>query len=834
MVAETAVKPDTGSTFPQLTRETAADPRTFSRIAEAVAAESVRAKSKIKALDATRMMEILDSVCFDLTRRHLHQANEVEDSPLETFRRVMFEGEIEVEAVRLSMGIITQHWKRVEKEFGDAAPVIPPRKHYVEASGGRNERFLRTAEGYLDKLIAIVNDMLAGDTQSLDAQRKLETIKRGCLMLTGEQLGDVADRWTDPIRRFRGPLQTPGEELTVLRKAYWALPGPTFKERTRWDKIIETVRQLQWAARHDPAKFMAYVFRDADPSHANEVLELEWFHVSWFGVWLDPNKPNSLIMAPPGHGKSFCICAMDIFEAANKPELRFLVLYDKADKTGKEIMRIEGIMQSDLFRAVFPKIRIMDRSGKRMVEGAHGKKKRKATRRHALTQYAFTIGRVNDLFSREATFEGAGVLSNINGDGFDRIRADDFSPPQCREEPYQRIRYHNRFTNVVEERLRDAADSRIRVIHTPWHPDDAPGQIRKAVKKGQLPTWRSQVEPYAIKDDEHGKAIPLWEAKKDSAALEERKFRSSLSYDCCYRLQATDQGRRALEKVMWYNSVDNDLANDSDRALWDDLAEAHRTLSIDPAASDERTASDTGAVDGRITLPGYGFVPHVWLLHFRPMQLLEWIVKQIIHAWKNEKQPYDEILIEAQGGIKGMTSLFEDWLPKEFEKLEMPQALWPSILTPGTRIGQGNRGQNRGKMRRLREAAPYLERGCVRLAGRRERGPGGVIYGLAPIPGSPMATLATLLKEFDGTTPFDGGDALDQWILKNKDRLQDPNAIKPPTHRRAAKRLGPMATAMSGVLSRLTKPPVEDSTITGDIAKTFGKYAANLEKGIQR
>ena len=818
MVAENAIKQDNNLTFLRLTRETAADPRTFSRLAEAVAAESTLSTSKIQALDANRMMEILDAVCYDLTRRHLHQANQMEDSPLENFRRIMDKGEVMVQAVKLAMGNIDHQWVRVEKEFGDKAPIIPERPRFLSAGRQANERLLKTAEGYLDKLIIIINDMLVGKTKSLEAQRKLETIKNGCLMLTGEELGDVADRWTDPIRRFRGPLETPGTELTALRRAYYALTGPTFEEKTRWDAILETTKELQWEARHDPAKFMAYVFRDADPSKAGQVLELEWFHVSWFGVWLDPVKPNSLIMAPPGHGKSFCVCAMDIWDAARMPELRFLVLYDKGnEKVAKEIMRIEGIMQSDLFRAVFPEIRILDRSGTEMVEGSSGKKTRKKTRRHAQTQYAFTIGRLNDLFSREATFEGAGVLSNINGDGFDRIRGDDFSPPQCREEPWQRQRYANRFTNVVEERLRDAQESRIRVIHTPWHPEDAPGRIRKAVQQGKLPTWRSQVEPYAIKDDASGKAIPLWAAKKNSAALEERKFRLGMDYDCCYRLQAADHGRRALSKVLWYNSLPKG-ATPADEALWDSLAEVHRTLSMDPAASDERTASDTGAIDGRITLDGYGFVPNVWLLHLQPTQLLEWIVEQIMYAFQVEKQPYDVLLIESQGAIKGMVNLFEEWLPKEFDKVGLPAAVWPSILTPGTRVGQGERGQNRGKMKRLRACAPYIERGSVRLAGRRND------FGLEPIPGSPMAVLAGLLKEFDGSTRFDGGDAFTQWILTNQYKLQDPFAKKEPVARTAKPQGGPMASAMAGVLSALTHPPHEESSLGSDTNRMFDKY----------
>ena len=846
MVSET----ESSAAFPKLTRESAADTRSFSRLAEAVSSISVERKSPIAALDAQRMLTLLDAVCFDLTRRRLHQANEISDDVLAAFRKTMAEGEKEVLAVRLAMESVDRHWITVEERFGDAAPIIPRMPDAVEA-GNANERLMKRAAGYLDNLLEIINDMLLGGSDGIttvEAQRKIDTVKHGCLMLTGETLSDVADRWASPLRRFRGPLQTPSEAFPELRKAYYGLEGTTRDERLRWDEMLRCARKLQWQARHDPAKFMVYVFRDADPSKAGEVLDLQWFHVSWFGVWLDKDRANSLIMAPPGHGKSFCVCAMDIWEAGRRPELRFLVLYDKGEaKVAKEIMRIEGIMQSDLFRAVFPEIRIMDRSGSiaggeegdsGRVRRSHRTRQAKA-RRHARTQYAFTVGRKNDLFSREATFEGAGALSNINGDGFDRIRGDDFSPPQCREEPYNRKRYAERFTSVVEERLRDQSDARIRVIHTPWHPEDAPGRIRKGIAQGKLPSWRCQVEPYAIRDDAAGKAIPLWPAKINSDHLEDRKFRLATNYDCCYRLQASDVTRRPLTKVMYYNAVEAADTPDTDRLVWQDLSEAHRTLSIDPAASDEKTACDTGVIDGRITLDGRGYVPNVWMLHLSSPKLLEWIVEQLVTAWKDDKHPYDELLIESQGGIKGMVDLYEDWLPKEFDRLGFPQALWPSIIKPGTRVGQGDRGQNRGKVKRLRECSVYVERGAVRLAGQRRTvvmDKGQIATMCEAIGGSDMAQFAGILKEFDGTTKADAVDALSQWILYNKARLMDPFAERRGfgLDKRDVKSAGPMADAMGAMMRKIMEVPDTNSSLNSDIEQAFGKWrpAGQLQRSI--
>ena len=831
MVAESSLD------FPKLTREAAADPRTFTTLAEIVTNESVKGLSKIAPLDAGRILEVLEAVCLDLTRRQLCQANRLEASPVETLRKAMVKGEEEVRAVSLSMAQIDIHWKRVQAEFGDKAPVAPPGKHYVVPDEAADQRLLKKAEGFLDYLIGIVNDMMGDPDAALNAKRKFEQLRGACLTLTGQELGDVADRWTNPLRRFRGPLQTPAAELLELRRAYYAIPEVTASERAHWDEIIQATMNLQRQARHDPAKFMAYVFRDADPSRAGEVLTLEWFHVSWFGVWLDPIHPHSLIMAPPGHGKSFCVCAMDIWEVARMPELRFLALTDTAEKVPDDILRIEGIMQGDLFRAVFPEIRIMDRVQVIEEDKKPSRGQSRRGKRHTKTQRGFTVFRKNDLFSKEPTFYGASTLGNINGRGFDRIRPDDWFPPQVREEPTNRVRYCKRFFGVVQERLRDSREARIRAICTAWHPEDPAGCIRKAASSGKLPTWRVQIEPYAIKDGPDGKAIPLWAAKKDSAALEERKFTLGHDYNCVYRLQASEPAQRPVTEIHWYNARPAEQAAapdtpDTDRALWDDLARAHRTLSIDPAGSDARTACDTGAIDGRLVrVPEedgyYGFVANVWLLHLSSPQLLDWIVAEIMRAWQEERHPYTELMIESAGAMKGQVNLYEDWLPKEFERIGLPENVRPSILTPGVRTGEGQTGQNRGKMRRFREASPYIQRGSIRFAGRRawmKDIDGHGLWRLEPIPNSPMQVLATLLLEFDGTTRFDAGDAVTQWILYNKNRLRDPFARRRvelgprPVYR------GPFATAFASVMQKMMAPQNEHVTPDDAIRKTYGKY----------
>ena len=795
---------------PTLTRANAADPRTFCRLADAVLDHALGidgGKKKQKAtapLDTQRMIDVLERVCETLTRRKLAQANLIDADPVQALRDCMADSEADVKAVVASYAKVDEHWKTVEERFGDKAPTIPATANYIQPEEKASERLLQKAAGHMDRLLKLINDMLAGRITSIDAGRRLDLIEDACQRFTGQDLRDVADRWLSPLRRFQGPLQSPPAELVEVREAYHQSAEVTAEEKARWDGLIDTALILQHAARYDPAKYMVYVFRDADPSRAGQVMELEWFHVSWFGVWLDPIRPNSLIMAPPGHGKTFCLAAMDTWEMGYRPELRFLLLLDQSEKANKEVMRHKKVILSLLFRAVFPSIRVLGRMDNEREQ-----------------QGCFTVARKNQAFSREATAEGHGIFGNFNGDGVDRIAGDDFSPPQCREEPNQRKRVCNKFTDVVEERRRDAEDSRIRIIHTPWHPQDAVGLIRQDAAAGRLPTWRVQIDPYAIRDDAQGRPIPLWPRKRNAEWLEERKWRMGQNYDCNYRLQAADVNRRALTRVGYYNATDRN-ATANDEALADGLYEGSRTLSIDPAGSDARTASDTGVIDGIITRNGWGFLTDVQFLHLAPTALLEWVVERVIKAWRDGHR-YEYLMMEGQGGIKGMVSTWEDWIPKELLRLGMPEKDHPRILTPGTRQGAGQTGQNRGKLKRLREAAPYLERGSVRLAGQRVWNQPLKKYLCEAVRGSRVERLAGMMMEFDGTTPFDAGDAATQWILWNKDELQDPWA-KPAAQTAAPPRpLDPMSAALAKSLADMRKPK-EPSQPEDDAIAVQSKY----------
>jgi hypothetical protein len=85
--------------------------------------------------------------------------------------------------------------------------------------------------------------------------------------------------------------------------------------------------------------------------------------------------------------------------------------------------------------------------------------------------------------------------------------------------------------------------------------------------------------------------------------------------------------------------------------------------------------------------------------------------------------------------------------------------------------------------------------------------------------------MVTTLRDFDGTTRFDAGDALTQWILYHKSEFQDPFAAAPRLRQSAQpKNQSPMMAAMAAQLMELTNPEELPGELGADMAAAFGKY----------
>jgi len=192
------------------------------------------------------------------------------------------------------------------------------------------------------------------------------------------------------------------------------------------------------------------------------------------------------------------------------------------------------------------------------------------------------------------------------------------------------------------------------------------------------------------------------------------------------------------------------------------FAGAERWLTMDPATTVNSHSSETGVLEVVLSPTKHGFVPQAWSFKRSPADLQQWIIDQVISQGIGG---YAGILIECESNIHGMVSL---WIPEIMKALE--KAGWRDgqfqIVRTGTRLKKG--GMKVSKERRLRECAPYLQKGAIKF-----RGVANTNKELPPRPeaGTIFERLDSAIVNFGQTTATDMVDALTQFILLNSDRL---------------------------------------------------------------
>ncbi len=628
---------------------------------------------------------------------------------------------------------------------------------------------------YVDAHTEVLNAAGEGRISAIDATRHQQLIAANCLSNTSIPLEDAKRERMAPLLRFKGLLKTSKEELKLVRKAVMEIDVIEMDEdeKKKAVALIDEAIALQKECRDHPAKSWVYIGRDQE---TGEVFKMAPVHICFFRVWNNPDYQNSMIMAPPGHGKTTCLRGQVIWEVGQDPKLRCLLMYDQDGKAKKEVLTIKKLMRSDRFRALFPEVVVLGR----------GESEEDSNRR-------FTVSRKNWM-SREPTIEGAAITSQINGNGYDRLYGDDFCPPDVRHYPAVRRDRNERWTAVVEERMRNPLKARTRIICTPWHEEDTSGIIAREVRAGRMKNWLLGIDEFAIKDDEAGLAIPIWSDRYDSDYFENKKDRLGSLYTLNYRLMPREEKERKITRLWYYDSK-----NEANNAR---LQTGEFFMSIDPAASAEAGSSDTGIIEAVIAPSGYAFIINVWFHHKSPTDMLEWIVDRIIEK-AEEGAPYKVLIMEAQGGIKGMVNMWTQIIPDMLK--EKGYNLRLEIQTPGTRYSGMVR--NVGKGKRLKEVAAYIDNGIIRFAGEIFSKGYGFKRTHRAIPGSRMEIFRDHLLNFDGTHNTDAVDALTQWILRNRDNIKNPNIRQTAkTGEQTEKKLSPMVQSLQRQIEELSKP----------------------------
>jgi len=653
---------------------------------------------------------------------------------------------------------------------------------------------------WVTRYLAVINAFGAGTLNDMETQRATDILAKGCKRLTGHELEDAAERFMDPIARVVGEdsiLNLSEKELLAVGEAMKQIDDlrVTDDVKKKWAVTIKKVIRLQHEARTDPCKFWAYVGRDSEDGN---VFKFSPIHLDFFDVWNDRDFPNSLIMAPPGHGKSTNLRGYVCWRIGKDPNRRILFITDSTDKAEKEVRAMKRIIRSSRFHALYPAVRLLGR-----MDDEEDSKTR------------FTVDRPNRQ-SREPTLEGYGIGSRINGNGYDMVVGDDFSPEDVRNQGYLRTQITEKWTAVVEDRLRDPSRSEIKVICTPWHPEDTANKIAEQVRRGHLRRWRVEIDRFRIKDDKDGLAIPIWD-RFPSDHFEDKKIRQGeVRYSCNYRLEARRAQSKTVRWLKYYHSLPNHRNTlEKDQYLFSALERGEKWLSIDPSASAGKDSSDHGVGRFVITEGDYCFLTRCWFLHMGPGAMEDWIVNEL---QTEVSRPYKGVQIEAQGGIKGMVSGWIDNIRRKLRENGYPLADDIQFLTTGTRMNTGVR-QNISKMQRLAEATGILESGLIRIAGIRVTEPGKMAACYEPIEGSELAKLSEHVLTFDGTNRSDGVDMLTQFALTHRHRLKNP-ALPQDAPEKQRKSLGPLHDSLVTFLN-----------VTGDEQTTYSEEDSFLNAG---
>jgi len=666
---------------------------------------------------------------------------------------------------------------------------------------------LHNPDAYVEAVARIQNSVLDGSLPSVEAKRITDLLKANCADMTGVPFDEVTRDKVDPLLRFKNALDMGRDEIEQLISAVKNVDEQraSASEKKRIIAHLRKVLKLQDECRADPAKFFVYLCRNADDPARPEkghyaILNLEWFHCLYFDVWTDPHFRNSLIQAPPGHGKTTALNAYVCWQIGDRPTIRILWLSDQKDKANKEIRKIKRLMKSKRYRAIFPDIRIMT----------------VADDQSDSTQRFTVVGASTD--SREPTLEGYSILSSFNGAGYDMVIGDDFCSPDVRHFPKLRADISEKWASVVEERLRNPATSQIKIIHTPWHKEDTCGLIIRDVENGRLRNWRVEVEPFKIRDDKEGRAIPIWPGKFDADYLEQRKIRlGPVRYACNYKLSADVREEQLIKKVNFYHSLENSpLTTDHDRQRFDRIAQAERWLSIDPSASTAGHSSYQGVIEGVVLSSGHGLVTGAWSLKLDPVAMQDWIVDRIA----TQPSPgYHGVLIEAQGGIKGQVSLWKAGIEEKLaaKKIKMPLFVTTNTITGATR-------QHKSKLYRLSDCAGMIQE-VIYFAGQRKLsniGGKSSSY-MAAIDGSEIERLIKNMQNFHTTDETDGVDALVQWVYHHRHTLSraELNTIAPTQE--APTQLNPLTAKMQKMMSGDSE---EDGWLAEEMEFITGKRSA--------
>lgn len=529
--------------------------------------------------------------------------------------------------------------------------------------------------------------------------------------VVGEPLKEAAASLRGPLETLEDEsiLRRNEQELFSLQASIKKVKALSESKKKRWLDLIDGVLDAQRFARENAIGTWLYVCRSGEDG---SVFIPEKMHVNFFRVW---KNRFTMQEAPPGHGKTTCLRGQVLYDIGTRPWLRCLRLSDSEEKARKEVRLLREMLTSGYFQALYPKVRVLGRQD-------HQEESAKR----------LTVTRPNK-HSREPTMEAAAIMSNVQGNGYDKIYADDIVKPDAANQPSVRERISFKWLNEVETRLRNPAKAEIAMIGTPWHIDDVYGKIEKQVQAGDREKWI--IVRYPVKAKQGGGFHLLWPGRyNDQYYQRERSKMTAAEWARLYEMRCQPDEARIVTRLHYYPADESDpmwemmpsTTRERFKTRLDEIRDGEQWLSVDPSATSGHASSESPITQFALTDRGYAYIRRCWFFPGNPVFQQKWLVSALLgrcaypdedkDLWQKYPLPRekaDYILVEAQGGIKGQVILWRNFIDRELAKFKSNAT--GRVFLADTR---GASGTNTGKRARLKAVSGYLENGIVKLPGR--------------------------------------------------------------------------------------------------------------------
>lgn len=598
-------------------------------------------------------------------------------------------------------------------------------------------------EWYVFEMAVVKKQLAAGQIAPLEAQRKIDAF----IKIAGQEGVDLeAARLgqLDPIRRLLNDPELVNHNADALHaieaaiNAADALNATERTEKKKWLSLIKRTLDLQRRANENPVAFTLYVVRDQDH---DDVLNFEEIHVAFFEAWNDPEYQNSLVLAPPGVGKTTALYGQNLWDFKDDQSLRCLKIGQDMPTAVKRLGVVRTYIDIPRFKALAPHVKIDQTKPDNTKE--------------------FTLIREN-VGSQDASMTAAGSATAIQGAGFDRIDADDLCPEKVLRERSTRRRINDNWFNVVLERIRQRHTARIRYICTPWHPEDTAGLMISQSKAGKLPGWRIASHPVA--ETAQGVPIPNVTRPGLQSHLISVKANQPRTYQFCHRLNSTPTELRTLKRIVYWDSEGgtSSLCPDDKRAYWAKFKTAvdagEKWQVFDPAAGG---ADHTFSVGFSISGTGRAAITNAQYWNVNANEAIPKVLELV------QARMADNVLIESAGPMKGVADIWGALLIAALGE-HFRDRVWFS----GTRLrdihGQ-EVGQNVNKQARFSNASPYLASGAIVFPGKWTKTDGGVA--LRCVEDDAIAFLHEQLMTYPNCVRDDGIDTFSLFVNYHVGRL---------------------------------------------------------------